>query len=349
MDKMPHIAIIILNWNGREDTIACLKSVLKVNYPNFSVFLVDNASTEKDLEAIKKACPKTDISISFLQNDRNLGFSGGNNVGMKQALNQGADLIFTLNNDTEVDPEILNEAVKAWRLYPKRKVGIIATKMINFRHRHQLDNVGHDLLSTGDTVPHGRGQNTSSFNISRFTMGACAGAAFYSAEMLKEIELFDEDFFLNYEDSDLSLRGIIRGWDCLYAPKTIVFHKINASIKKIKDTSYRIRSQRNQLWAYLHNIPLPVILLNLPWIILRELLVLSLSIVSFRWTVTKIFVSSRWALITSFPLILKKRRRVLKHQKRSSWWVWQQQRSWFSVYWEYFQRIVIKREKSVMG
>jgi GT2 family glycosyltransferase len=166
--------------------------------------------------------------------------------------------------------------------------------------------------------------------------------------MLKEIGLFDKEFFLNYEDADLSLRAIVRGYSIVYCPTSIVYHKINQSIKKIKNTGYRIRSQRNQLWAYLHNTPAFVILLNLPWILLRDLLVIVLSFITLRWTITKIFICSRYEVLKSLPRILKKRKIVQKHRKISALDFWFRQKSFLTTYFKYFWQIVVKRKNSVM-
>jgi len=381
--EWPHIAIIILNWNGLQDTMECLVSVFKNNYPNYSVYIVDNHSKEDELSKLKEWIKKElhpEVSpqgpnelngphgpIIFLQNTRNLGFAGGNNTGIRQALNKGADYIFTLNNDTETDRHFLSEALntieKSKTQNPKSKIGIISTKMVNYYDRTILDNTGHDLLSTGDTIPRGRNLKAKSlFESERrglvpqsrgqkpkaTPMGACAGAALYSGKMLQDIGLFDSEFFLNYEDSDLSLRAIARGWAVAYSPKSIIYHKINASIKKVKDSKYRIRSQRNQLWAYLHNTPFLVILLNLPWIILRDLLVFLILIITFRWTITWIFIRSRFEVLRTLPKIIKKRRKVMKKKQVSSIWFWQQQKSFLKTYWEYFLEIVIRRKSSVM-
>jgi GT2 family glycosyltransferase len=294
--------------------------------------------------------------IFFIQNEKNEGFAEGNNIGIRQALENGNDYIFTLNNDTEVDPQFLSEAIKVTE-DSNRRIGMVATTMVNYNHRTKLDNTGHLLLTTGDTVPRDRGMSSPPFKgggeqrergVEKSPFGACAGAALYSSEMLKDIGLFDKDFFLNYEDSDLSLRGIVQGWQCIHSPKSIIYHKINSSIGKIKNDTYRIRSLRNQLWAYTHNTPLFVIVLNLPWIILRDLLVIVTSIITLRWKITYIFIASRFAFLKSLPVVLKKRHKVLKHQKVSSWWYWQHQTSWFSTYWKYFKEIVMKRRDSVM-
>lgn len=346
----PHIAIMILNWNGLQDTLECLESVFKNDYPNYSIYMIDNASKKDELSEIKKFCAAHQSlpKIYFVQNQHNLGFAEGNNVGIRQALANGADYIFTLNNDTIVDRHFLSAMIE---YIHHSKLGIVATTMVNYHHRHKLDNTGHLLLTTGDTVPRNRNEDLHN---SKFTIqdsppfGACAGAALYSSAMLREIGLFDKDFFLNYEDSDLSLRGIVQGWECIHSPKSIIYHKINASIGKIKNNAYRIRSQRNQLWAYTHNTPLLVILLNLPWIILRDLLVIIISILTFRWKITAIFLASRIAFLKSLPTVLRKRRKVLSHQKVSSWWYWCQQTSWLSTYWSYFREIVVKRKDSVM-
>jgi GT2 family glycosyltransferase len=375
----PHVALVILNWNGFEDTLECLDSVFKNTYPNYSIYLVDNASKDDELSRIKrylalrnqnKKSFEKNPKVYCIQNKENLGFAEGNNVAIRTALRDGADYIFTLNNDTEVDPKFLSEAIKALSLrlpaveggvegvqegddvaispHSARKTGIIATKMVNYYNRKKLDNIGHDLLTTGDTVPKGRNESTTSYNLPPTTFGSCAGASLYSASMLKEIGLFDKEFFLNYEDADLSLRAIVRGYSIAYCPTSIVYHKINQSIKKIKNTGYRIRSQRNQLWAYLHNAPAFVILLNLPWIILRDLLVIILSFITLRWTITKIFICSRYEVLKSLPKILKKRKTVQKHRKISALDFWFRQKSFLTTYFKYFWQIVVKRRNSVM-
>ncbi len=372
----PSVAIIILNWNGLQDTLECLESVFQNSYPNYSVTVIDNASQNNELDEIKKFCKKKSPScllppFSFLQNEKNLGFSEGNNVGIRKAIQDGAEYIFTLNNDTVVDPNFLVEAIKQVPLSSSVRRGaeeglrersgggpsIIATTMLNYHDRTKIDSMGHDLLTTGDTIPRDRNKILTSLtslnNLTSLSFGACAGAALYSVDMLRHIGLFDADFFLNYEDSDLSLRALVNGWQIVHCPNSIIYHKGQASIKKLKDpsssyllpptsyflspTHYRIRSQRNMLWAYFNNIPLPVILLNLPWLMLRDLLGILLSAMLLRWSITKILICSRWQVLTSLPMIIRKRRKNLKDQKISWFWIWKNQRSWVPVYWDYLK------------
>ncbi len=375
--SLPPVAVIILNWNGFADTLECLESVFKNTYPNYSVIVVDNASHDNELEEIRdflKAKSYKLKAIFFVQNEKNLGFSEGNNIGIRKAIEDGAEYIFTLNNDTVVDPNFLVEAVKQAPLPSQGEglgersgeVGIVATTMLSYHDRTKIDSLGHDLLTTGDTIPRGRGSViarsppeaddeaisdspgiASLLPVARNDiMGACAGAALYSVSMLEEIGLFDPDFFLNYEDSDLSLRALVNGWKITYCPTSIVYHKGQASIGKIKDTAYRIRSQRNMLWAYFNNIPLPVILLNLPWMALRDLLAILFSILLLRWNVTKILICSRWKVLMSLPMIIRKRRKNLKDRKISWFWIWKNQRSWVGVYWEYLKAMLSLRGRT---
>src|SRR5436309_4726879 len=99
----PKVHIIILNWNGRADTLECLASVQRINFPDFETVVVDNGSTDGSEEAIRAAFP----DITFIQTGENLGFAEGNNVGIRHAIECGADYVFVLNNDTTVDPNIL--------------------------------------------------------------------------------------------------------------------------------------------------------------------------------------------------------------------------------------------------
>ncbi|SHG20413.1 Glycosyl transferase family 2 [Desulfacinum infernum DSM 9756] len=96
--KQPEIAVIVLNWNGKEDTLECLDSLSRVNYPRCRLIVVDNASSDGSVEAIRQAFPE----VVILRNSRNLGYAGGNNVGIRYALKIGCEYLCILNNDTIV-------------------------------------------------------------------------------------------------------------------------------------------------------------------------------------------------------------------------------------------------------
>ncbi len=326
---MPRIAIIILNWNGLDDTLECLGSLPETA----SIYVVDNASKNNELASIKKPVIK-------IQNAANLGFAEGNNVGIRRAIEDGADWICTLNNDTVVDRHFLENAEERISIMPST-VGIIAPLMLQYDDRVRIDNTGHELLTTGDTIPRDRNRLLKAKEADQEDpFGACAGAALYRVEMLRHIGLFDSDFFLNYEDSDLSLRAIVQGWRVVHCEELIVYHKGGASIGKIKDSAYRVRSQRNMLMAYLHSVPALVLLLNLPCVLLRDFLALGISAITLQWTVLSILIRSRMEVLKNFPLILKKRREIQKNRIMSSWEFWRRQGSWTMVYFQYLKEFL---------
>lgn len=104
----PKVYIIILNWNGLKDTLECLESVFKLDYLNFEVIVVDNGSTDDSVNVILKTYPQ----VRLIENRENLGYTGGNNIGMRYAIERDADYIWLLNNDTIVEEDTLGEACK---------------------------------------------------------------------------------------------------------------------------------------------------------------------------------------------------------------------------------------------
>ena len=113
--KFPKVSIIVLNWNGRNDTLECLESVERIEYPNFDVVVVDNGSNDDSVAAIHAKFPE----ITLLETGKNLGYAGGNNVGIHHALQQNANYILLLNNDTVVDPALVQQFVEAGQLMPE--------------------------------------------------------------------------------------------------------------------------------------------------------------------------------------------------------------------------------------
>src|SRR3972149_12101418 len=99
----PKVAIIVLNWNGKNDTLECLASIDKMDYPSIYVILVDNGSQDGSVAAIQRKFPE----VMIVETKSNLGFAGGNNMGIRYALRNGAEYVLVLNNDTIVDPQLI--------------------------------------------------------------------------------------------------------------------------------------------------------------------------------------------------------------------------------------------------
>jgi hypothetical protein len=255
-----NVAIIILNWNGWEDTIECLKSLYKINYQNYHVILVDNGSEDESIEKIKNYCLnkaqlefKSHIGIfeydekdfnvtnpvkesenkelTLLKNTQNYGYAKGNNIGIRFAFRVfGPDYILLLNNDTTVDRNFLKELVNAANNL--ERLGICAPKILNADNPQIIDSTGH-IFSWGSIIDRGYGKvDKNQYDHNTRVVGAKGAAALYKREMLEEIGLFKEDYITYYEDAELSWRANRNSWEARYVPKSVVFHKGESSIKK---------------------------------------------------------------------------------------------------------------------
>src|SRR3989338_5442408 len=126
--KQPRVSVIILNWNGLDDTIECLESLKKITYPNYEVILVDNASSGDDVAQLRKKFGKY---IKIIQNDKNYGFAEGNNIAIRKVMKENkSKYVLLLNNDTVVDAKFLDELVKTGESDPK--VGIVGPIIYNY-------------------------------------------------------------------------------------------------------------------------------------------------------------------------------------------------------------------------
>ena len=130
------ICIILLNWNGKKDTLECIESLIRVEYSRFTVIVVDNGSTDGSVAAIRAAYPH----IPIFETKENLGFAGGNNVGISWALSKPFQWIFLLNNDTTVDPSCLKALMQAAKEQPNAK--ILGAKILRYRDPTRIDHLG---------------------------------------------------------------------------------------------------------------------------------------------------------------------------------------------------------------
>jgi GT2 family glycosyltransferase len=222
----PKISVIILNWNGKRDTLACLASLGKVTYPNFETILVDNGSTDDSVVEIKKAFPH----IPILETGKNLGFAGGNNPGIERALKDGADYIFLLNNDTEVDPHILDAFVSCMENYPV--ADILGAKIYLFERRDQFDHIGgmwDEKRAAFELIANRAFEDGSSWEKPQSLDYACGCALFIRREVFETIGLLEPKFFLIWEEADFCMRAWRAGFCTLFCPEAKLWHKVSAS------------------------------------------------------------------------------------------------------------------------
>lgn len=241
----PLISVVVLNWNGKETIETCLRSLIGQTYPNLELIVVDNASGDGSDRMVADLFP----SVKLIPLDRNTGFAVGCNVGITASR---GEFVALLNNDAEADPEWILELWKGIRTDPG--LGSCASRIVVEGSGGILDSAGEGLSLCGVTYKRGSGGLETDFSRPEPVFGACAGAALYRRSMLKEVGLFDEDFFLIYEDGDLSFRSQLEGYRCLYVPTARVIHKVNYSIGRISDT-YVYYGHRNAEFLFFKNAP----------------------------------------------------------------------------------------------
>lgn len=219
----PRVAIIVLNWNGLVDTLECLESLAGLDYPSFEVVVVDNGSTDGAVEAVRTCFPQ----VTLIENGENLGFTGGNNVGLRHALLQEADYVLLLNNDTEVAPDFLRCLVEAMEADPR--VGI-AGPTVCYYERPDL------IWSAGGAIDWRRGRtwmvglNTADAgqfgDLPRPVDFVTGCAMLVKREVVERVGLLDERFFAYYEEAEWCVRAQRAGFSIIHVPQAKVWHKI---------------------------------------------------------------------------------------------------------------------------
>lgn len=218
--------VIIPNWNGLGDLEGCLASLQKQTVPT-RIIVVDNGSTDGSVEFLERNYP----DVELIKHTRNKGFAGGVNPGFRRAIELGLDYAAPFNNDAIADPRWLENLTNY--LDRHDEAGIATCKILN-ADGTELDSTGDYYTNWGLPYPRGRGEtNLTKYDQQTEIFGASGGASLYRVKMLKQIGLFDEDFFAYYEDVDLSFRAQLAGWTVAYVPDAMAYHQISATSRKI--------------------------------------------------------------------------------------------------------------------
>lgn len=311
---MQQIPIIILNWNGIEDTLECIPSVLEQSYDNFIVYLVDNGSNENNVRLLKEHFADHS-KIELIFNTTNLGFTKGNNVILKQVLEKGnTPYVVLLNNDTVVEFNWLENLVRSAK---ENKAHIVASKMVNYFNRKVMDNAGHRMINTGEVVTIGGQQAVEAYQSAFGNMGACAGAALYDTMMLRKIGIFDEYFDTGYEDAELGVRAAILGYKTIFEPSAVVYHKVSRSISKIVNYDYMLKVQTNILYTNLKLMPSLVLLINFPSFLIKSLLVLLVNLIFWRTIFLKTFIQALYIVLFKDRSKILRNRNVFFEQQQA--------------------------------
>jgi GT2 family glycosyltransferase len=299
----PHISVIVLNYNGRKWIEPCLSALAsQEGAPPFEILFVDNGSTDGSMAFVADRFP----SVRIVDNSRNLGFAAGNNAGARAAL--GETLAF-LNNDTIPAPDWLARLHAARIETPGR--ALVTSRIVFLDRPDIIDSAGDGYLRAGGAFKHGYGAYTDGFMSSREVFGACGAAFAIAREVFDELGGFDEDFFMVYEDVDLSYRARLAGHRCWYAADAVVRHAGSGTLG-VASALAVFHGQRNLEWTWVKNTPLTLLLRTLPAHVAYSLAGVAHYVAIGRGGAA---LEGKVAAIFGFPRLLAKRRAVQRNRK----------------------------------
>jgi hypothetical protein len=236
----PKIAVVILNWNGLKDTLECLNSFRTIVYPSYSILVIDNGSTGNDAEIIKE---EFGDSVCLIKEEKNLGFAGGCNVGIRWALSTGANYVLLLNNDTVVDSNFLVELANVAQ--NDKQIGIVGPKVYQYEQPNRIATAGGKVnLWTGSTPLIGaREIDAGKFDCIREVDFVSGCALLIKEETIRKIGLLDEKYFAYYEETDWCTKAKKACFKVVYVPKAKIWHK-NPKTRTSEFTMYLMTRNR---------------------------------------------------------------------------------------------------------
>lgn len=223
MSGKPNAAVILLNWNGWRDTIECLRSLEGLDYPSCELVVVDNGSTDDSVARIGEAYP----DIALIEAGGNLGFAGGNNLGTRYALQQGAEYVWLLNNDTVADPRALTAMVEVAEEDPK--IGAVGSVIYYMDEPERVQAWGAGRVSLWWGIPRYQ-ENPVPWRSLHYITGA---SLLMKREALREVGLLDEGFFpIYWEDAEFGFRLRKAGWSLAVAEDSRIWHRESTTMNK---------------------------------------------------------------------------------------------------------------------
>lgn len=249
----PLAYIILLNWNGWRDTLNCLASLDRLEYRNYWVLVVDNCSSDDSVNRIRASYP----DVPVIQTGKNLGFAGGNNVGIRHALGEGAEYVWLLNNDTVVEPRSLSTMVELAEEDPN--IGAVGSILYHMSEPEKVQAWGGGCVYFWPGII--RYLNVPSYGSNlQYITGA---SMLVKRALIEDIGPLDERYFMYWEDIDYGFRARKNGWKLKTAPASVVWHKESATLHRksaVMDKYFNASAVR--FFAKNHPLPLVPILLG---------------------------------------------------------------------------------------
>lgn len=216
----PKVCIILLNWNGYIDTIDCIYSLNKMNYNNAKILVIDNGSTDNSPNLIRQKFP----NITLIENENNLGFCAGNNIGLRYALKANFDYIWILNNDTTVEQKALVEIIKVAE--SDKSIGIVSPQINYYDKKKEIQFAGSYIDRKRLTLNYPRNKYHVNEVYQKGNDVVLWGTALLiRTELIKKIGYLREDYFAYWEDIDYSLRSLKAGYKNILCKDALIYHK----------------------------------------------------------------------------------------------------------------------------
>jgi GT2 family glycosyltransferase len=304
---MPAFSVIIPHWNRREHLDTCLSALRHQQYQDFEVILVDNGSSDGSQAYVREHFPE----VRLLELGENQGFTGACNAGYNLAR---GDYVVLLNNDTEADPGWLAALDGAFARHPH--AGILASKLLLFDRRNHFHAAGDYYRVDG--IPGNRGvweQDSGQYDREEQVFGACAAAAAYRREMVSQIGFLDDDFYFSCEDVDIAWRANLAGWQVVYVPRAIVYHKLKATGGSVTGSYY---DGRNFLYLIWKNYPGPLLRRYWPLIVRAQLQISADAVRAWRGAAARARLRGQIAGLLGLPKMWRKRRQIQRYRRLST-------------------------------
>ena len=309
MANRPDLSVIVLTYNGRAWLDTCLRAVIEgIDRHRLAaeVILVDNASNDGTAEFVKGTFP----SVRVLSLARNAGFTGGNNAGARIA--DGSLLAF-LNNDTRVSSGWLHALANA---FVAPDIGLATSRIVFLDRPDTIDSAGDGYTRAGGAFKrhHGGSASDPVATTAGEVFGACGAAFMIRRDLFDRLGGFDQDFFMVYEDVDLSYRARLAGFRCVYVPDAVVEHAGSATLGAQSDASV-FHGQRNLEWAYVKNTPGGLLLRSFLSHVLYDIAGAAYFLRQGRFHA---FARGKLAALIGLPRMLAKRRAIQRNRRVSA-------------------------------
>ncbi|KKU83771.1 hypothetical protein A2973_00650 [Candidatus Gottesmanbacteria bacterium RIFCSPLOWO2_01_FULL_49_10] len=261
---MTKVSIIILNYNGCRHTVDCLRSLAKISFVDYEIILYDNGSSDDTAQVVKK----TFKHVRIIKIKQNVGYCKGTNDAYRYARGQ---YVLLLNNDTIVTKDFLTTLVRRMEEDPNN--GIVQPKLI-FQKTKKLQAGCTFFTNTGFLYyfGHGKDPNEPKYNVPMQMHSVNGACTLVKREVIEKIGLFDEDFFLYFEETDFCHRALLAGYKIWYEPKAVVYHLGGMDNSTYKYSQLVYNATRNRLMSYLKNLEAHSLLKVLPVHLLLNIL-----------------------------------------------------------------------------